>query len=149
MSAALSRSACVVSAQASRVTNGSRCCRSESSAMSFNCIARRQIGREKHFGMSSTLRTGRVLKASGDQGRFVDASAAVLSRELMRARFELPIQNVIKVVMVAVLVAHPHGGMVIPRHLSCQRKRRIRPLLGHSASLLRFEQTFCLRLGTS
>src|SRR5215204_1275777 len=35
------------------------------------------------------------------QGRFVDASAAVLSRELMRARFELPIQDVIKVV---------HGG---------------------------------------
>src|SRR5215203_416462 len=42
-----------------------------------------------------------VLKASGDQGRFIDASAAVLSRELMRARFELPIQDVIKVV---------HGG---------------------------------------
>ena len=50
------------------------------------------------------------------QGRFVDASAAVLSRELMRARFELPIQDVIKSSMVAVLVAHPHGGMVIPRH---------------------------------
>src|SRR5215203_2785221 len=44
---------------------------------------------------------GPVLKASGDQGRFVDASAAVLSREWMRARFELPIQDVIKVV---------HGG---------------------------------------
>src|SRR3954447_16868290 len=42
-----------------------------------------------------------VLKASGDQSRLVDASAAVLSRELMRARFELPIQDVIKVV---------HGG---------------------------------------
>src|SRR5215207_10632800 len=44
---------------------------------------------------------GPVLKASGDHGRFVDASAAVLSREWMRARFELPIQDVIKVV---------HGG---------------------------------------
>src|SRR5215203_6570502 len=42
-----------------------------------------------------------VLKATSDEGRFVNASAAVLSREWMRARFELPIQDVIKVV---------HGG---------------------------------------
>ena len=106
--------------QASRATNGSSCCRSASSAMSFNCIARRQIGREKHFGMSSTRRTGRY--SGGDQGRFVDAGAAVLSPERMRPRFELPIQDVIKVVHGGRPCGAPPHRMVIPSHLICQSR---------------------------
>src|SRR3954467_12970993 len=47
-----------VSAQASWVTNGRSRCRSLSVAPSLSCIAKRQIGREKHSGMSSTLLTG-------------------------------------------------------------------------------------------
>src|SRR3954449_13389888 len=47
-----------LSAQASRVTNGNRRCRSLSRASSFNDIASWQIGREKHFGISAALRMG-------------------------------------------------------------------------------------------
>src|SRR5215204_4382097 len=47
-----------VSAQASRVTNGRRRCRSASDAWSFSCMASLQIGREKQSGMSSTPLTG-------------------------------------------------------------------------------------------
>src|SRR5829696_9412564 len=42
-----------------------------------------------------------VLEASCDDSRFIDARSAVLSREWMRPRFELPIQDVIETV---------HGG---------------------------------------
>src|SRR5215207_10023919 len=45
--------------------------------------------------------SGPVLKAGRDQGRFVDAGAAVLPWEGMRALFELPVQNVIEAI---------HGG---------------------------------------
>src|SRR5215208_7232635 len=58
----LSLSISGVSAQASRATNGSRRCRSASLALSFNCIAKRQMGREKHSGIFSTLRMGRYSK---------------------------------------------------------------------------------------
>src|SRR5215207_6437580 len=76
-----------VSAQASRVTNGRRRCRSASDARSFSYIASLQIGREKQSGMPSTRRTGWHAKP-----------AATMAA---RAELELPIQDVIEAV---------HGG---------------------------------------
>ena len=58
INASLCHSMSVVSAHASRVTNGIRPCRSVSFASSFNLMANRQIGREKHLGIWLILRIG-------------------------------------------------------------------------------------------
>src|SRR3954465_15125964 len=87
-----------VSAQASRVTNGRRRCRSASEAWSFSCIASLQIGREKHSGMSSTPWTGWYVKPARDDSRFIDAGSAAFAGKRMRAGLELPIQDVIEIV---------------------------------------------------
>src|SRR5829696_8063642 len=65
-----------------------------------------------------------VLEASCDDSRFIDARSAVLSREWMRPRFELPIQDVIETVHGGHPCGAPQQRMLIPGHLSCQQKRR-------------------------
>src|SRR5215207_241074 len=93
-----------VSAQASRVTNGRRRCRSASDARSFSCIASLQIGREKQ-SLDATDRL--VRKTCRDNSRFIDAGSAVLAGERMRAELELPIQDMIEAVHGDHPLAHP------------------------------------------
>src|SRR5215203_2276555 len=77
-----------------------------------------------------------VLKATSDEGRFVNASAAVLSREWMRARFELPIQDDDQSrPWWPSLWRTPHTGTVIRTHLAYQSHPALAPPAASSPPL--------------
>src|SRR5215203_6717796 len=61
-----------------------------------------------------------VLEASCDDSRFIDARSAVLSREWMRPRFELLIQDVIENVHGGCPLAHPHAAKLRAAVGACQ-----------------------------
>jgi hypothetical protein len=60
-------------------------------------------------------RNGSVLEATRNQGRFVDARPAIWAREWMRARLELPIQDVIEIIHGGLPPYHPSNVMLRPQ----------------------------------